>query len=136
LSPNHELLLSPETTTQWIYSYVMKPDGTVEDKERYYWLHMTDIPNNSGAQDMVFDNQGTLYVATRMGIQVADRNGRVRAILPLPTPCGPVRSLCWGGPGFDILYATDGQKIFKRKFKVPGYSQWAPPIVLPHASGG
>ena len=42
----------------------------------------------------------TFMPATRMGIQVCDQNGRVRAILPLPTPCGPLRSLCFGGEHF------------------------------------
>ena len=135
-SPDKALLFGAEAATKWVYSYVMQPDGTVIDKERFYWLHMTDIPNNSGAQDMVVDTDGTLYVATRMGIQVCDRNGRVRAILPLPTPCGPVQSICWGGAAFDTLYATDGNKIFARKMKVPGYSQWAAPAVLKPGSGG
>jgi sugar lactone lactonase YvrE/enterochelin esterase-like enzyme len=135
-SPDKALLFGAEEATKWVYSYIMQPDGTLADKQRFYWLHMTDIPNNSGAEDMAVDTDGSLYVATRMGIQVCDRNGRVRAILPLPTPCGPVQSLCWGGPAFDTLYATDGNKVFARKMKIPGYSQWAAPAVLKPGSGG
>jgi gluconolactonase len=135
-SPDKTLLFSAEASTKWVYSYLTQPDGTVRDKERFYWLHMTDIPNDSGAEDMVVDDRGVLYVATRMGIQVCDRNGRVRAIIPLPTPYGSVRSISWGGSTFDTLYATDGHKVFKRKFKVRGYSQWAPPApFLPYGGG-
>jgi len=97
---------------------------------------MTDIPNESGAQEMVLDTRGNLYVATRMGIQVCDRNGRVRAILPLPTPSGPVRSLCWAGQHFEYLVATDGQRIFKRRMNVHGWEQWAPKAAVPALSGG
>jgi sugar lactone lactonase YvrE/enterochelin esterase-like enzyme len=136
LSPDRFLLYAAEESTKWVFSYLTQPDGTLTDKERFFWLHITDIDNNSGAQDMAVDQLGTLYVATRMGIQVCDRNGRVRAILPLPTPCGPIQSLCFGGPAFDTLFATDGVKVFQRKMKVPGYSQWAAPLPYVKASGG
>src|ERR1700721_4694450 len=97
---------------------------------------MTDIPNDSGAEDLAVDTRGILYVATRMGIQVCDRNGRVRAILPLPTPCGPVRALCFGGEKNDLLMATDGHRIFKRKLKAVGYSKWSAPAPLPPFAQG
>ncbi len=133
-SPDKALLFVAEASTKWIYSYLTQPDATLLNKERFYWLHMPDIPNESGAEDMAVDTLGILYVATRMGVQVCDRNGRVRAILPLPTPCGPVRSVCWGGSMFDTLYATDGNKVYSRKLKVPGYAQWTPPAILVHGS--
>ena len=82
------------------------------------------------------DQQGSLYAATALGIQVCDRNGRVRAILPLPHPCGPVQGLCWGGPGFDTLYATDGTHLFKRTLGIPGYPQWSAPVALPKSNAG
>ncbi len=85
---------------------------------------------------MVVDRAGLLYVATRLGIQVCDRNGRVRAILPLPGPARAVISLCWGGPRFDQLYATDGQRLFRRRLKTAGYSQWEPPQALPPGAAG
>ncbi|MBV9391149.1 MAG: SMP-30/gluconolactonase/LRE family protein, partial [Verrucomicrobia bacterium] len=110
VSPDKDLLLAAEASTQWIYSYVLGPDNTLQDKQRYFWLHTTDIPNNSGAQEICYDVNGNLYVATNMGIQVADRSGRVRAILPLPPPFGPVLSICFGGPDFLTLFATDGHK--------------------------
>ncbi|HEY0790371.1 MAG TPA: SMP-30/gluconolactonase/LRE family protein [Chthoniobacterales bacterium] len=127
VSPDGTLLLVAEASTKWINSYILEPDNTLQDKQRYFWLHMTDIPNNSGAEDLCFDVNGNLYIATNMGIQVADRSGRVRAILPLPTPCGPVRSICFGGPGFQTLFATDGHRLYARKMNVKGYPPWAPP---------
>ena len=130
-SPDGSLFYAAENTTKWIYSYVVRPDGSFGDKQPYFWLHMTDVPNDSGAQDLAVDTHGNLYVATRMGIQVCDQNGRVRAILPLPTPCGPVRSLCFAGEHFDVLYVTDGKQVFTRRLKVPGFAPWAAPISVP-----
>jgi enterochelin esterase-like enzyme len=133
-SPDGQLFYAAEASTKWVYTFIVQPDGTFVDKQPFFWLHMTDIPNNSGAEDMCCDNQGSLYIATRMGIQVADQNGRVRAILPLPTPTGAARSLCFGGPKFDVLYATDGVHVFKRQMKVVGIPLWSPPVTV-HSIG-
>jgi gluconolactonase len=135
-SPDGQIFYAAEASTKWVYTYIVQPDGTFADKQSFFWLHMTDIPNNSGAEDMCCDALGNLYVATRMGIQIGDQNGRVRAILPLPTPTGAARSLCFGGPKFDVLYATDGTHIFKRQMKVPGVPPWSPPVNVPSIGGG
>jgi enterochelin esterase-like enzyme len=136
LSPDGTLFYAAEKTTKWVYSYVVQPDGTLRDKQPFYWLHMTDIPNDSGAEDLAVDTHGNLYVATRMGIQVCDQNGRVRAILPLPAPSGPVRSLCFGGANFDVLYVTDGTQVFMRRMKVRGFAPWSVPMAVPSQGAG
>ena len=136
VSPDHQLLLAAERSTQWIYSFVIQPDGTLADKQPFYWLHMADIPNESGAEDMTFDRHGELYVATRMGVQVCDQNGRVRAILPLPSPAGPALGLCFGGEHFDVLYATDGKHVYRRKLKVTGIAPSALPTTCPSEGAG
>jgi sugar lactone lactonase YvrE len=66
---------------------------------------------------MAFDTNGNLYVATEMGIQVADHNGRVRAILSLPA--GKVDALAFSGK---YLYVRCGEKLFVRKMKSEGHN--------------
>jgi gluconolactonase len=133
--PNGTLLYTAESSSQWVYSYVVQPDGTLADRQPFYWLHSTDLPQNSGAEDLAQDIRGNLYVATRMGVQIADLRGEVDAILPLPTPCGPVRSLCFGGEHFDMLYVTDGVQVFKRHMKVAGFAPWSAPVEMPVPGG-
>jgi hypothetical protein len=135
-SPDGSLFYVAEPNTQWIYSYIVQPDGSLKDKQQFYWLHMTDIPNNSGAEDLAVDTHGNLYVATRLGIQICDQNGRVRAILPLPTPSGSARSLCFGGRDFDVLYVTDESHVFSRRLKLPGFAPWAAPIAVKSQGAG
>lgn len=138
LTPDHNLLFVAEEHTRWIYSYVVQADGTLTNKQRFYWLHTaestTDDRDDSGATDMALDRQGNLYVATRLGVQVCDRNGRVEAILTLPP--GRVTSLCFGGRGFDTLYIVCGGQVFRRQMAVPGVPSWAEPMALPGFGGG
>ena len=135
-SPDGSLFYAAEHSTKWIYSFVVQPDGSLIDKQPFDWLHMTDVPNDSGAEALAVDLHGNLYVATRMGVQVCDQNGRVRAILPLPTPCRPLQSICFGGPKFDVLYVSDGRQLYKRSMKVPGCAPWAAPVKIPSQGAG
>jgi gluconolactonase len=135
-SPDKALFFAAERATARVDSYVAPAGGALEDREPFYWLHAADSPGESGTEDLAVDLNGSLYAATPLGIQVCDRNGRVRAILWIPTPSGPVRGLCWGGRSFDTLYATDGTSLFKRRLRIPGYPQWSAPVELPKSNAG
>ena len=126
LSPDQSLLYVGDYRSHWVYSYVIQPDGTLGDKQRYYWLHERDADDETGADGMRVDRDGRLYVSTRLGIQVCDQAGRVNAIIP--TPNGRVSNLSFGGAKFDTLYATCGDKVYKRKLNVTGANAWAEPI--------
>ncbi len=112
---------SPQSsdTSHWGYSYRVQPDGTLQDKQRFYWFHVPDPADDSGASALAFDRDGRLYAATRMGVQVLDRNGRSRAILPLPDN-GEATSLCFGGKDFDTLFVAAGGKVYSRKLRSRG----------------
>lgn len=125
LSPDQTLLYVAEMRTHWVYSYQIQPDGTLAHKQRYYWLHVADTADDSGADGMRVDRDGRLYVATRLGVQICDQAGRVNAILP--TPNGKSSNLTFGGPNFDTLFVTAGEKVYKRKLKVTGANAWDKP---------
>src|SRR5205085_330357 len=126
LSPDQTLLYVSDSQSHWVYSYQVQEDGSLAHKQRYYHLHVPDNADDSGARGMRVDRDGRLYVATRMGIQVCDQAGRVNCIIP--TPNGKLSNLCFGGENFDTLYATCGDKVFKRKVKVKGAQAWQPPL--------
>jgi gluconolactonase len=126
LSPDQTLLYVAESRTRWVYSYQVQPDGSLSYKQRYYHLHVPDTADDAGADGMRVDRDGRLYVATRMGIQVCDQTGRVNCIIP--TPNGKITNLAFGGESFDILYATCGDKVFKRKVKAHGANAYQEPF--------
>ncbi len=126
LSPDQSLLYVADSRSHWVYSYQIQPDGSLAYKQRYYHLHVPDTADDSGADGMRVDRDGRLYVATRMGIQVCDQAGRVNCILP--TPNGRVANLCFGGERFDTLFATCGDRVYKRKLKIQGVNAFQAPI--------
>ncbi|HWE39296.1 MAG TPA: SMP-30/gluconolactonase/LRE family protein, partial [Isosphaeraceae bacterium] len=99
---------------------------SLNDKQKYYRLHVPDSADDAGADGMRCDRDGRLWVTTRMGLQVCDQAGRVNCIIP--TPNGKVANLAFGGEGFDIVYATCGDKVYKRKVKVKGANAFEAPI--------
>jgi len=118
LSTDQSLLYVADSRTHWVYSYQVQPDGTLKHKQKYYHLHAPDTADDAGADGLRVDKDGRLYVATRLGLQICDQPGRVNCIVP--TPNGKVSNLCFGGPEFNTLFATCGDKIYKRKVKVTG----------------
>ena len=125
LSPDQTLLYVDDSRSHWVYSYQIQADGTLAYKQRYYWLHESDAADGSGADGMRVDRDGRLYVATRLGIQVCDQAGRVNAIIM--TPNGRVSNVTFGGESFDVLFATCGDKVYRRKLKVKGAQAWDAP---------
>jgi gluconolactonase len=125
LSPDQTLLYVADARSHWVYSYQVQPDGSLQSKQRYYWLHESDTTDGSGAGGMCVDRDGRLYVASRIGIQICDQAGRVNAIIP--TPNDVVSTVTFGGANFDTLFVTSGSKVYKRRLKVSGALPWATP---------
>jgi gluconolactonase len=125
LSPDQSLLYVDDYRSHWVYSYVIQPDGTLANKQRYYHLHEADTDDQSNADGIRVDRNGNLYVATRLGVQICDQAGRVNCILP--TPNRKISNLAFGGETFDMLFATCGDKVFKRKLAVHGANAWDVP---------
>jgi hypothetical protein len=117
IAPDYRFCVSGQENTHHLISTIMDKKGNMLYSEPFYYLH--DLTNGTlaTAGNMAFDTSGNLYVSTPMGVQVADHNGRVRAILSLPA--GAVHSLAFSGK---YLYVRCGEKIFVRQMKAIGHN--------------
>ena len=117
VAPDYRFCVSVQENTHHLISTIMDKKGHMLYSEPFYFLH--DLSNGTLATsgNVAFDMEGNLYVATPMGVQVADHNGRVRAILSLPA--GQVHSLAFSG---NYLYVRCGQKLYVRKMKAIGHN--------------
>lgn len=126
ISPDHKMIITSEESSNWLLNYVVDADRTISLGQQWYWLHDSKNYNWQKKGNMTFDTEGNLYVATSMGIQVCDHNGRVRAILSLPS--GDVSSICFAGENRDKLFIVSGDKIYYRKLKIKGATMDIGPI--------
>ena len=127
LSPDQTQLYVTESATHWVWAYQIQPDGTLGAKQRYGYLHVPDWEENAWSDGLKCDRDGRIYVTTRIGIQVMDQLGRVNAILPAPKASGQTSNLVFGGPDFDVIYVSSGDKVFRRKLKTKGVNGWDKP---------
>jgi sugar lactone lactonase YvrE len=134
LTPDGLWVCVAESNGHHAYSYQLQPDGRLQYGEPLYWFHVPDTANNSGVMQVCMDRQGWAYAATRMGVQVFDRNGRVTAIFPLAE--NQLAGICFGDPDFQTLYVSTGNTVYRRKVKTVGMPSWEEPIVLPPWSAG
>ena len=116
VSPDKRFCVTAEQHTHHLISTIISHQGKMLYSEPFYYLHDLSNGTQHTPGNMAFDTQGNLYVATEMGVQVADHNGRVRAILSLPA--GAVRSLAFSGK---YLYVVCGDKMFVRKMNAEGH---------------
>ena len=132
LSPDQTQLYVTESMTHWVWAYQIQADGKLAHKQKFGWLHTRDNEDFAWADGLKCDRDGRIYVATRRGIQVLDQLGRVNAIIPLPT--GTASNLCFGGKGFDTIYVSCVDKVYKRKVKARGVNTFDAPF-KPKPSG-
>lgn len=135
LSPDGLWLFVAQSQSRAGMSYRVLTDGTLDAGEPFYDFYVPAGADNSGAAQISMDRDGQAYVATRMGVQVFDRNGRVTAILPLPGN-EAITGICFGDHDFHTLYVAAGGRIYRRKLRATGAPAWADTFKLPPWGAG
>ncbi len=134
VSADESLLLVADYGTRFVWSYGIGADGSVTNGEPFYKLEVPEDPHPSRgvsalADGMAVDTEGHLYVATEMGVQICDQPGRVVGIIRKPSTAG-LTNITFGGPDRMTLYATAGDKVWKRRLRRVG-APAAKPVMPP-----
>ncbi len=123
ISANNNWLYTFEYNTRRGFSYLIEEEGgALKYKQEFFYIHIPDEKDGAEITSCICDNSGRTYLATNMGIQVCDYNGRSEAILTLPDNVRPL-SIAWGGKERDYLYILgDNHILYRRKLNVKGAS--------------
>ena len=133
LTPDQTRVEIADPNGRYVWSAVRAKDGSLANVQPYHHLHLppADPDPRSRADGMAMTRDGWLLVATAMGVQICDQPGRVNLILPPPAGSRFPSNLCFAGPDMSTLYATAGDKVFKRKTKLTGVKAWEKPVMPP-----
>lgn len=119
LSPDQSMFYVTDATGKWIWSYQIQPDGSLANGEPFFRMETLDESSESGAAGLAVDSHGFVFVATALGIQVCDEQGRVAAIINRPEKADPslgqIAGVAFGGQDHQYLYAVIGNQIFRRR---------------------
>jgi gluconolactonase len=111
-SPDESMLAVNDPPTRWVWTFQIQADGSLANGRPFYRLETSGEKSETDAGGMAFDSEGFLYVATNIGVQVCDPQGRAIAVIDAPGESAA--AVFFGGPGLQWLYVTDGGKVWRR----------------------
>lgn len=129
LTPDQSQLIVADMKGAGLYAWQVRPDGSLANKALYYYVQAPPNKSDSGADGLTVDRDGRVYACTPIGVQVFDQAGRVFAIVNKPVVGKPMSSVAIGGPDMSYLYATCGDKVYRRKIKPKGVTFYTGPVV-------
>ena len=120
LWPGEGTLVVTDREEPHLWTFRIEADGSLNHKERYYLpLQIPSSQQRPGSDGMTVDDRGRLYVATFAGVQMFDPTGRMGGVIAKPQEKF-LSNVTFGGPGYNILYATSTDKVYRRKVKPTG----------------
>jgi len=120
LWPDQSTLVVTDAVEPVLWTFRVEANGSLMYKERYYLpLRMVPGAKRTGSDGMTVDDEGRLYVATLAGIQMFDPIGRMGGVIARPHVAF-TSNVVFGGHGFNSLYATSRDKVYRRKVKPVG----------------
>lgn len=129
-TPDHAFLHMVHAEKQYTTSLRVRNDHQLDHRQQHGYLQLGFLNRYSGANGIVADTQGRLYVASNVGVQVLDQLGRVNLILNKP-PGVTINGLAFGGVRRDTLYITTGRSVYGRRLNTQGVRTFEAPIELP-----
>lgn len=108
----------------------LRADGLADRVAPHHHLHIPITSHDTRGQldGMCLDREGRLYTATAMGIQVSNWNGLVTLMIPQPIGARHPANVTFGGENGKVLYATCGDKVYRRTVKAEGVYPWKPAL--------
>ena len=127
---DHAFLHLASAENSMTYHFRIEADGGLEFRQSFGHLHVPPGDGDAGAAGMAMDAEGRLFVATKLGVQVLDQLGRTNFILTKPSTAA-INGLAFGGAGYDTLFVTCGERVYRRRMTVKGAQSYLAPVIPP-----
>jgi gluconolactonase len=114
LSLDEKMLFVDDTSSEYVYSFDVQPDGQLGNKRAFLKLQTPEeFPvgeTQSRAGGMTIDSKGRLYIATAYGVEIFDPEGEYIGLIRAPEM---VRDLAFAGPWRQSLYMTAATSLYR-----------------------
>jgi sugar lactone lactonase YvrE len=132
VSPDRRFLLVVDAEGRYVWSYKIEDSsGKLLYGQPYGYVHTPQDEMIGGADGVTMTKEGSLLVATKLGVQMMDPPGRVHAILSRPSLDGKLSNCVLAGNDMSTLYVTCGSRVFARRTKLDGIAPWQDAVVPP-----
>jgi gluconolactonase len=114
LSPDDGTLYVANTAGEYIIAFNLDRKGRVGKRRDFAQLAMpppqNGAPASSGADGIAVDEEGRLYVATTLGVQVFSSKGKPLGTIEMPKQ---PQNLAFAGPGRTSLYVVGRGAVYR-----------------------
>jgi gluconolactonase len=113
LSPDEKTLYVANTGGDHLIAFTIQPDGSTTARHDFATLAgLRDTPTgpSSGADGIVVDADGRVYVATTAGVQIFSPEGQAIGVIPLPNA---PQNLAFGGADRTKLYVVGRGSVYR-----------------------
>jgi gluconolactonase len=123
LSRDEKILYLNNTNGEYLIAFDVKPDGSLTNRRNF--AQYQGVTKNasgvmvSGADGITIDNDGRLYVATAIGVQVFGTDGKHLGTIPLSRP---PQNLAFAGKDKKTLYVVGRGAAFQVQMIAQGFT--------------
>jgi gluconolactonase len=113
LSPDERTLYVANTAGEWVFAYALDSKGSVTTRREFARLAMPSAQGDaavaSGADGLVVDEKGRLFVATTLGVQVFSDKGEALGVIAMPKQ---PQNLAFAGKDHSTLYVVGRGAVY------------------------
>lgn len=116
LSPDERTLYAANTAGEWVFAYALDAKGTPGARRDFARLALpapragAAASTASGADGLAVDQDGRLYVASTVGVQVFSPTGEALGIIALPRQ---PQNLTFGGADRSVLHVVGRGSVWR-----------------------
>jgi len=117
LSPDEKTLYVIPTLREEMMAYPVTAAGKLGAGRVFCKLAQVEGKKGAGGDGCAVDTRGNLYIATGLGVQVFDPEGKQLGVITLPKPPSNCK---FGGPDFKTLYVTARTSVYAVPMEATG----------------